>query len=206
MVRNHGPLAGTLRHGRESDEHDSSVCNWAKLSLPVRGVAQATRPRARLQCASTPDVPLCAATRVATTVVLSRCSASGRVCLIADSRAVGATYSIGCRARFCVLSSRGRRPPCLLRLLRTERHLGGALRASVASPCHRYMAQYIHRVGWKCRFDRDKHDRPRMRRRRQQGAAHLVATVVFLDPNGVVFVLDDDEALGVCPWTAIRGS
>jgi hypothetical protein len=74
---------------------------------------------------SASDVPFCAEVREATTVVLSRCSASGRVCLIADSRAVGATYSIGCRARFCVLCSRGRRPPCLLRLLRTERHVGG---------------------------------------------------------------------------------
>ena len=68
------------------------------------------------------------------------------------------------------------------------------------------MAQYIHRVGWKCGLDRDKYDRPRIGRRRRQGAACLVATVVFLDHNGAVPRLDDDKAFGVSPWTAIRGS
>ena len=46
----------------------------------------------------------------------------------ARSGRVGGTHSTGCRARFCRLSSRGRRPPCLLRLLRPERHFGDAAR------------------------------------------------------------------------------
>jgi hypothetical protein len=55
--------------------------------------------------------------------VLARCSAPERVRSIADSGAVGCTHSTGCRARFSMLCSRGRHPPCLLRLLRPLRHL-----------------------------------------------------------------------------------
>jgi len=63
-------------------------------------------------------VPFCASARMATAVVLARRSVPERVRLIADSGAVGGTHSTGCRARFCVLCSRGTRPPCLLLLLR----------------------------------------------------------------------------------------
>jgi hypothetical protein len=38
----------------------------------------------------------------------------------ARAGAVGGTHSTGRRARFCVLCSRGRRPPCLLLLLRPQ--------------------------------------------------------------------------------------
>src|SRR5450759_4488457 len=53
---------------------------------------------------------------MATAVVLARCSAPERMRSIADSRAVGGTHNTGCRARFSMFSSRGRRPPCLLLL------------------------------------------------------------------------------------------
>jgi hypothetical protein len=71
-------------------------------------------------------VPFCAAAMVVAAVVLARCSAPERVRLIADSGAVGGTHSTGYRERFSMLCSRGRRPPCLLRLLRPERHEWGS--------------------------------------------------------------------------------
>ena len=85
-------------------------------------MAQAAQRRACLQDASAPDVPFCTALRRPAAVVLARCSAPERVRLIADSGAVGGTHSTGCRERFYMLCSRGRRPPCLLRLLHPERH------------------------------------------------------------------------------------
>jgi len=48
---------------------------------PVRGVAQAAPQRLCLPPASTPEVPFCTATRVATVVVLARGSAPERVWL-----------------------------------------------------------------------------------------------------------------------------
>ena len=63
-------------------------------------------------------VPFGAALRRLAAIVLARCSAPERVRLIADSGAVGGTHSTGCRERFSMLCSRGRRPPCSLRLLR----------------------------------------------------------------------------------------
>ncbi len=69
-------------------------------------------------------MPFCAAARMAATVVLAHCSAPERVRLIADSGAVGGTHSTGCRERFSMLCSRGRRPRAL-RLLRPERHEWG---------------------------------------------------------------------------------
>jgi hypothetical protein len=63
-------------------------------------------------------VPFCAAAMRATLVVLARRSAFKRVWSIADSGAVGGTHSTGYRERFSMLCSRGRRPPCLLLLLR----------------------------------------------------------------------------------------
>jgi hypothetical protein len=84
----------------------------------VRGVAQAARLRACWTPTSTPEVPICAAGWMAMAVNLARCSAPGRVCSIADSRTVDGTHSTGYRDRFSMLCSRGRRPPCLLRLLR----------------------------------------------------------------------------------------
>ena len=44
----------------------------------------------------------------------------------ARAGALGGAHSTDCRARFCVLCSRGRRPRCLLLLLRPRRHFGGA--------------------------------------------------------------------------------
>ena len=55
---------------------DGSSC---PLSLPVRGVPHAARPSACLLIASTPDVPFCAAGKVATAGVLARRSAPERV-------------------------------------------------------------------------------------------------------------------------------
>jgi hypothetical protein len=71
---------------------------------------------------------------MATAVVLARRSVPERVRLIADSGAVGGTQGTGCRQRFCMLCSRGRRPPCLLRLLRTARHLCHTLSESDEGP------------------------------------------------------------------------
>jgi hypothetical protein len=55
-------------------------------------------------------------------VVLARRSVPERVPLIGDSRAAGDTHSTGCRAWSGVLCGRDRRPPCVLLLLRPERH------------------------------------------------------------------------------------
>jgi hypothetical protein len=71
-------------------------------------------------------VPFCAAAMVVAAVVLARCSAPERVRLIADSGAVGGTHSAGYRERLSMLCSRGRRPPCLLRLLRPCNNTSGA--------------------------------------------------------------------------------
>jgi hypothetical protein len=90
---------------------------------PVRGVAQAAQRRACLQGASA-RVGACAAVMRATLVILARRSVPERVRLIADLGAVTAAHHFGCRMRFSMLRSRGRRPPCLLRLLRPESHLG----------------------------------------------------------------------------------
>ena len=90
----------------------------------VRCVARATAEReACLPSASKPDVPFCAAAKIAMAVVLARCSAHEGVRSMADSGAAGGTYGTGCRARFCTRCSRGRRPPCLLLLLRPA-HVG----------------------------------------------------------------------------------
>ena len=61
-------------------------------------------------------MPFGAALRRPAAVVLARCSAPERVRLIADSSTAGSTHSTGCRERFSMLCSRGRRPPCLLEL------------------------------------------------------------------------------------------
>ena len=86
----------------------------------IRFAAWPKPPNAEGACGSRTHayVPFCAEVWSATVVILARCSAPGRVCLIADSNAVGGTHSTGCRERFSMLCSRGRRPPCLLRLLR----------------------------------------------------------------------------------------
>ena len=67
-------------------------------------------------------MPFDAALRRPAAVVLARCSAPERVSLIAGSGAVGGTHGTGCRERSSMLCSRGRRPPCSLRLLHPERH------------------------------------------------------------------------------------
>jgi hypothetical protein len=64
---------------------------------------------------------------------LTRCSAPERMRSIADSRAVGGTHNTGCRARFSMFSSRGRRPPCLLLL----HALGTALGGQPSAPARR---------------------------------------------------------------------
>ena len=77
-----------------------------------------------LQSASAPDVPFCAGGWMAMPVVLARRSVVGRRREIADSGASGGTHSTGCRARFWVRCGQRRRPPCLLPLLRPQRHFG----------------------------------------------------------------------------------
>jgi hypothetical protein len=84
--------------------------------------------------AITPDVPFCAALRRPAAVVLARCSAPERVRLIPDSGAVGGTHSTGCQARFSMRCSRDRWPPCLLLLLRPERHIGHTSPPDVSIP------------------------------------------------------------------------
>jgi hypothetical protein len=85
----------------------------------LRASCQPTRSSVR-RPASTPEVPFCAADRIATTVVPARCSAPGRVCSIAGSSVIGVSHGIGRRAWFCVLCGCGRRPPCLLLLHATS--------------------------------------------------------------------------------------
>jgi hypothetical protein len=67
-----------------------------------------------------PDVPFCAAGKVATAVVLARCSVlevwSTAPTTLASERGSPIPYS------------RGRRPPCLLLSRRPERNLGGICR------------------------------------------------------------------------------
>jgi hypothetical protein len=46
---------------------------------------------------------------------------------IADSGAAGGIHGTGSRVRLCILCSRGRRPPCLLLLLRPEQHMQDTL-------------------------------------------------------------------------------
>jgi hypothetical protein len=62
------------------------------------------------------EVPFCAEVREAAPVVLARYSAPDQVRLIADSGAVGGTHSTGCRVRFSMRYSRGRRRSSLLPL------------------------------------------------------------------------------------------
>src|SRR5665213_3121373 len=82
----------------------------------VHGVAKATQRRTCLPSASAPDVPFCAAARMAMAVILARRSVPEWVRSIADSGAGGATCSTGCQARFSMRCSRDRWPPCLLLL------------------------------------------------------------------------------------------
>jgi hypothetical protein len=49
-------------------------------------------------------------------VVLTRCSAPGRVCWIAGPRTVDGAHGFGCRMRISVLWGQARRCPCLLEL------------------------------------------------------------------------------------------
>ena len=72
-------------------------------------------------------MPFRAAARMATAVDLARCSAPERVRSIADSSAAGGIHGTGSRVRLCILCSRGRRPPCLLLLLRPEQHMQDTL-------------------------------------------------------------------------------
>ena len=74
--------------------------------MPVRGVAKTARRRACLSSASTPGVPICAAARMATAVVLACCSAPQRESSIGDLDAVGDGRRTGWQSRFCGLSSR----------------------------------------------------------------------------------------------------
>ena len=55
-------------------------------------------------------------------VVLARYSVPEWVRSIDDSGAVGGADSTGCRTQFRVERSQGREPPCVLQLLRPERH------------------------------------------------------------------------------------
>src|ERR1035437_205030 len=87
-------------------------------------MAQAARRRACLQSASTPEVPFCAAPRVATAVVMARRSVLGGVRVIADSEAVGGTHRTESRRQFCQPCGRATRPTCLLPLLRPARPMG----------------------------------------------------------------------------------
>jgi hypothetical protein len=66
--------------------------------------------------AGTPDVPFCAAGWTAMAVVLTCCSAPGRVCSIAGSSTVDSAHRFGCRMRNCVLWGQAWRCPCLLEL------------------------------------------------------------------------------------------
>jgi hypothetical protein len=63
-------------------------------------------------------VPICAGPLLVTAVVLSRRSAPERVRSAAPTAPAAESGSMLC--------SRGRRPPCLLLLLRPEGHLGGS--------------------------------------------------------------------------------
>ncbi len=67
--------------------------------------------------------------RMAMAIVLARCSTPERVRSIADSGAVGSTHSTGCRARFRMFCSRGRRPPCLLQIADSRPLLAEAARS-----------------------------------------------------------------------------
>ncbi len=77
--------------------------------LTVRGVPHAARPSACLLIASTPDVPFCAAARMATAVVMARCSAPERVRSIADYGRFGEEPRDSVGPSFCAALGRGGR-------------------------------------------------------------------------------------------------
>ena len=85
-----------------------------------------SHPQFGLGAGAHQEVPFCAPARVATVVVPARGSVLGRMHENADSDAFGDTHSTGCLMRFSMSCCRGSRPPCLLLLLRPQRHFGDA--------------------------------------------------------------------------------
>ena len=80
-------------------------------------MAQATRRRACLPPASTPDVPFCAVAGIVVTVVPARRSVSMRVCSVVGPKTVDGADRAGRRMGFRVNFRRAGRPPCLPLLL-----------------------------------------------------------------------------------------
>jgi hypothetical protein len=73
-------------------DHPANSCprpDGPDPTTPVRGVAQAAQQRTGFQDASTSEVPTCVVPRMATTVVLARCSAPERVRPAAPTAPVG---------------------------------------------------------------------------------------------------------------------